>query len=418
MTQIRWIYTDLNKLSSKPDLAKQKIRGHLYNPCHPCACIHLILHLMLRIQHISLVQFKNYSNRSFDFIERIIGICGKNGVGKTNLLDAIHYLCFTKSYFTRLDGTNVQHGNTGFRIEATISLNDKPEKAVCILRETGRKEFWVNEGIYEKFSQHIGRYPCVVIAPDDAELITGESKERRAFLDALLCQLDSEYLKHLIAYKRILDQRNSLLKTFAESGNKNFSLLDVLDQQLIKPGNYVFNKRKEFLFSFLPLVKHLYNDISQPPADVPIAIGTMTGKEDVNLFYESELLLASFEQLLTLNRAKDCLAQRTTSGIHRDDLEIQLGEKDFKSIASQGQRKSLLFALKLAEMEVLKKEKGFAPLLLLDDVFEKLDEDRINNLLNKVCVENDGQVFITDTNEERLRSHLEQLNVNFQLIYL
>ena len=374
---------------------------------------------MLRLQHISLVQFKNYSNRSFDFTERIIGICGKNGVGKTNLLDAIHYLCFTKSYFTRLDGTNVQHGNTGFRIEASISLNENPdsyreEKAVCILRETGRKEFWVNDGIYEKFSQHIGRYPCVVIAPDDAELITGESKERRTFLNVLLCQLDNEYLKHLIGYKKILDQRNSLLKAFAETGNKDFSLLDVLDEQLIKPGDPIFNKRKEFLISFLPLVKHLYNDISRLPADAR----AMAGEEDVNLFYESELLQASLKELLQVNRNKDLAALRTTSGIHRDDLEIQLGKQDFKSIASQGQRKSLLFALKLAEMEVLKKEKGFAPLLLLDDVFEKLDEDRISNLLNKVCVENEGQVFITDTNEERLRSHLESLGVDYQLITL
>ena len=360
---------------------------------------------MLRLQHISLVQFKNYSNRSFDFKERIVGICGKNGVGKTNLLDAIHYLCFTKSYFTRLDSANVQHGNTGFRIEANLMLNDKIEKAVCILREMGRKEFWINDGIYEKFSQHIGHYPCVVIAPDDAELITGESKERRTFLDALLCQLDAEYMKQLIVYKKILEQRNSLLKTFAETGNKNFSLLDVLDEQLIKPGNYIFNKRKEFLISFLPLAKHLYNDISKQP-------------EDVNLFYDSELLLASFEELLKLNRSKDCHAQRTTSGIHRDDLEIHLGKQDFKSIASQGQRKSLLFALKLAEMEVLKKEKGFAPLLLLDDVFEKLDEDRIGNLLNKVCVENDGQVFITDTNEERLRQHLDDLKVKYHVIGL
>ncbi len=370
--------------------------------------------IMLRLQHISLVQFKNYSSRSFDFKERIIGICGKNGVGKTNLLDAIHYLCFTKSYFTRLDSANVQHGNTGFRIEATISLKDKIEKAVCILRETGRKEFWINDDIYEKFSQHIGHYPCVVIAPDDAELITGESKERRTFLDALLCQLDAEYMKHLIVYKKILEQRNSLLKTFAESGHKDLSLLDVLDEQLIKPGNYVFNKRKEFLISFLPLVKHLYNDISKQPADAE----AMAGKEDVNLFYESELLQASFQELLKLNRSKDCIAQRTTSGTHRDDLELQLGKQDFKSIASQGQRKSLLFALKLAEMEVLKKEKAFAPLLLLDDVFEKLDEERISNLLNKVCVENDGQVFITDTNEERLRSHLSQLKVAFEMIQL
>lgn len=360
---------------------------------------------MLRLQHISLVQFKNYSNRYFDFKERIIGICGKNGVGKTNLLDAIHYLCFTKSYFTRLDGNNVLHGNSGFRLEGSFDGNDKTEIAVCIFRESGKKEFSVNDAPYDKFSRHIGRYPCVVIAPDDAELITGDSKERRTFLDALLCQLDAEYLNHLIVYKKVLEQRNSLLKAFSESGSKDFSLLEVLDDQLTKPCNYVFNKRKEFLISFLPVVKLLYNEISQK-------------KEDVNLLYESELLLASFSELLKINRNKDCFALRTTSGIHRDDLDIQLLSQPFKNIASQGQRKSLLFALKLAEMEMLKKEKGFAPLLLLDDVFEKLDEERINNLLNKVCTENEGQVFITDTNEERLKQHLDALSVNYQLIEL
>ena len=360
---------------------------------------------MLRLQYISLTQFKNYSNRSFEFQERIIAICGKNGVGKTNLLDAIHYLCFTKSYFTRQDSNNVQQGNTGFRVEGQLSLNNKKEKAVCILRETNRKEFLVNENVYDKFSHHIGRYPCVVIAPDDAQLITGGSEERRKFLDALLSQLDAAYLQNLITYNKILQQRNSLLRSFAENGNKDFALLEVLDGQLIKPGEFVFNKRKEFLVSFLPLAKHLYNDISRQ-------------SEDVTLLYESELLQASLVELLKLNRQKDCLTQRTTSGIHKDDLEIDLGSLLFRNIASQGQRKSLLFALKLAEMEVLKKEKGFAPLLLLDDVFEKLDEDRITNLLQKVCLENDGQVYITDTNEERLRQHLEQLSIQYQLITL
>lgn len=360
---------------------------------------------MLQLHSITLLQFKNYSNRSFEFTNRIVGICGNNGVGKTNLLDAIHYLCFTKSYFTRLDANNVLHGNSGFRVEGNIELFDKKEKAVCILRETGKKEFAVNDNQYDKFSQHIGRYPCVVIAPDDAELITGDSKARRIFLDSLLCQLDSEYLKHLIVYKKITDQRNSLLKSFFETGNRNFALLDVLDEQLLKPGDYIFNIRKEFLISYLPIVKHLYNEISQKD-------------EDVKLFYESELLQASFAELLKINRNKDCMAQRTTSGVHRDDLDIKLGNQSFKTIASQGQRKSLLFALKLAELEVLKKEKKFAPFLLLDDVFEKLDEGRISNLLNKVCKENEGQVFITDTNEERLSSHLKDLGIEFQLIRL
>jgi len=360
---------------------------------------------MLFLRSISLLQFKNYTNRSFDFSERIIGICGNNGVGKTNLLDAIHYLCFTKSYFTRADANSTQQGKNGFRLEGHFVLQDKPEKAVCILRETGKKEFAVSDQSYDKFSHHIGHYPCVVIAPDDALLITGGSEERRKFLDSLLSQLDADYLQHLIIYTKVLQQRNSLLKAFAESGNKNFALLDVLDQQLVKPGHYIFNKRKEFLISFLPAVKHLYLDIAKQ-------------QEDISLFYESELQQASFEELLAATRQKDCFAQRTTSGTHRDNIEINLGSQPFRSIASQGQRKSLLFALKLAEMEVLKKEKGFPPLLLLDDVFEKLDEDRISNLLQKVCNENEGQVFITDTNEERLVQHLKAIEAMFQLISL
>jgi DNA replication and repair protein RecF len=360
---------------------------------------------MLRIENIALTQFKNYSNRSFDFTGRIVGIYGKNGVGKTSLLDAIHYLCFIKSYFTRMDSSNVQQGSKGFRIEGHLLLNDKTEKAVCILRETGKKEFTVNDEVIIKFSQHIGHYPCIVIAPDDAQLITAGSEERRKFLDALLSQLNAEYLQNLILYSKLIQQRNSLLRNFAETLTKDLSLLDVLDEQLIKPGEFIFNKRKEFLVSFLPITKHLYNDISRQ-------------QEDVNLFYESELLNADFAELLKLTRQKDCYAQRTTSGIHRDDLEINLGNQLFRNIASQGQRKSLLFALKLAELQVLKKEKGFAPLLLLDDVFEKLDEDRIGNLLQKVCLENDGQVFITDTNEERLRQHLDALSVEYQFIGL
>lgn len=358
---------------------------------------------MLKLQSISLLQFKNYSNRTFGFKERIVGICGRNGAGKTNLLDAIHYLCFTRSYFTRQDTNNVQQGKEGFRLEGNFILQDKEEKATCILRETGKKELAINDQPYEKFSMHIGHYPCVIIAPDDAELITGDSRERRAFLDALLSQIDAQYLQQLIIYKKVLEQRNSLLRFFAETNTKDLSLLDVLDEQLVKPGEYIFERRKEFLVSFLPATRHLYHEIAKQ-------------EEDVKLFYESSLLGSGFSELLVATRQKDCLIQRTAMGIHRDDIEIQLGNQPFRTIASQGQRKSLLFALKLAEMDVLKREKRFAPLLLLDDVFEKLDEDRISNLLQKVCIENEGQVFITDTNEERLKQHLDHLNVSYQLI--
>jgi DNA replication and repair protein RecF len=360
---------------------------------------------LFRLHSISLTQFKNYTTRSFQFNERITGICGNNGVGKTNLLDAIHYLCFTKSYFTRLDQTNVHHGQQGFRIEGELELNSKSETAVCILRETGRKEFSINDAAYERFAGHIGRYPCVIIAPDDIQIITGGSEERRRFLDALLSQLDADYLQHLMTYNRILLQRNSLLKNFAETGNSNLSLLEVLDEQLLKPGEYIFEKRKEFLISFLPAAKKLYIEIARQ-------------QEDVILNYQSELHQCSFAELLKLNRQKDLTAQRTTGGIHRDDLFFSLDNQPFKNIASQGQRKSLLFALKLAEMDVLKENKGFAPLLLLDDVFEKLDEGRISNLLQRVCVENDGQVFITDTNCERLEQHLKALKLPCQSVKL
>jgi DNA replication and repair protein RecF len=360
---------------------------------------------MLKVQAISLVQFKNYANRTFEFPERITGICGNNGVGKTNLLDAIHYLCFTKSYFTRQDANVVQQGRTGFRIEGRIIQTEQPEKVTCILRETGKKEFAVNEQPYEKFSQHIGRYPCVIISPDDSILITGNSEERRKFIDSLLSQLDPVYLQQLIVYTRLLQQRNSLLKNFAETGTKNLALLDVLDDQLIVPGEFVFNKRKEFLVSFLPAVRRVYLDIAQQ-------------QEEINLVYESELLTSSFAELLIAARSKDIAIQRTTVGPHRDDIEINLQQLAFKTIASQGQRKSLLFALKLAEMDVLKAEKGFAPLLLLDDVFEKLDEERIANLLQRVCMDNDGQVFITDTNEERLSQQLNLIAAPFSMITL
>ena len=374
---------------------------------------------MLRLNSISLTQFKNYRQRSMQFTERIVGISGPNGIGKTNLLDAIHYLCFTKSYFTRIDAQNILKGHEGFRLEGEFRIWDKSEKAVCVLRETGKKEFSVNERLYEKLSQHIGHFPSVIIAPDDIQIITGGSEERRRFVDTLLAQVDANYLQQLIVYNKVLQQRNSLLRSFAESGrhptanNSNgLSLLSVLSEQLTKPGEQIFDRRKQFLVEFLPLVKQRYHEIAKQL----VRKDNLT--EHVSLFYNSDLLQTSFKEILAACQSKDLMAMRTTNGIHRDDLEFNLNEQPFKNISSQGQRKSLLFALKLAEMEVLNKEKGFAPLLLLDDVFEKLDEERIANLLRRVCVENDGQVFITDTNEQRLIQHLTPLGQPFQLIGL
>ena len=363
------------------------------------------LQAVLQLQQIQILQFKNYGEQIFDFSERITSICGNNGVGKTNLLDAIHYLCFTKSYFSRAEGQNVKYGSTGFRIEGKFQILNNEEIPVCILRETGKKEFAINGENYARFSQHIGRYPCVFIAPDDSILITGDSRERRNFLDTLISQFDKDYLQQLIAYQKILQQRNACLKALAEKGNTSFELLDILDQQLAIPGNEIYEKRNSFLLSFSPIIISCYHEISD-------------SKEEITISYESEMHYHTMQELLKSGRPKDLILQRTGSGIHRDELVFQMDNQPFKQVASQGQRKSLLFALKLAELEVLKAKKKFAPLLLLDDVFEKLDESRIQNLLKRVCITNEGQVFITDTNEERLAEHLNQLKLKFHLIRL
>ena len=359
----------------------------------------------LFLRSISLYQFKNYLHEQFHFSERIVGICGRNGVGKTNLLDAVHYLCFTKSSFTRQDSNNILHGHQGFRLEGQVDINDKEEKAVCILRETGKKEFSVNGELYNRFSRHIGRYPCVIIAPDDIQLIIGGSEERRKFIDTLLSQIDQAYLQSLISYTKILQQRNSFLRNFNDSYTKDLSVLDVLDEQLAREGNLIFEKRRDFLLRFLPVVKQLYNAICQR-------------YEDINLYYETEMQHVSLKELLFHNRQKDLMIQRSSGGIHKDDLYLSLGGQAFRNIASQGQRKSLLFALKLAEMEIIKEEKSLSPFLLLDDVFEKLDEERISNLLVRVCSDEETQIFITDTSCDRLRQQMGRLERPMQMIQL
>lgn len=357
------------------------------------------------LKKISLTQFKNYAFREFSFNNRIIAITGRNGIGKTNLIDAVHYCCFTKSYFSSTDAQSTQFSMDGFRVEGVFEKQGEEQKVVSVFRGNGKKEISLNDVLYEKFSSHIGRFTCVMIAPDDVELIIGGSEERRKFLDTMLSQLDSVYLQQLIAYNKILQQRNSLLKSFAESGKTDWSLLDVIDHQLLEPGRNIFSKRRNFLRHFIPLVQKIYIEIAD-------------NNEEIILQYQSQLNEHPFESLIEQFRQKDFALQRTSAGIHKDDLEIQLNHQNFKSIASQGQRKSLLFALKLAEFEVLKSNKGFAPLLLLDDVFEKLDDQRMDNLLRRVCIENEAQVFITDTHEERIRESLGQLNVPFQVIEL
>jgi DNA replication and repair protein RecF len=356
---------------------------------------------MPRLSGITITQFKNYDIASFNFTERVIGICGSNGRGKTNLLDAIYYLCFTKSYFTKTDALNVQFNKEGFRLEGKMDEH----RIVCIHRGTGKKEFYLDDVEYTKFSAHIGRFPAVMVAPDDVELITGGSEERRRYIDTLLSQVDTAYLQQLILYNKVLQQRNSLLKRFADTGNTDWQLLEVVDDQLIQPGNYIYQMRKDITAALIPLVQQFYKQIAN-------------NDELVTLQYESQLNENDFHALMNQCRQKDFVLQRSNGGIHKDDISIQLNGQVFKSTASQGQRKSLLFALKLAEFEILKKNKGAAPLLLLDDVFEKLDDSRMQQLLSWVCTQNDGQVFITDTHKDRLEEAFTNLNTAYQVIEL
>lgn len=380
---------------------------------------------MRRFTKITITQFKNYSFSTFNFTERIIGICGLNGKGKTNLLDAIYYLSFTKSYFTKTDTLNSQFNADGFRLEGIIepvitntttvfspdliqhqfNLLTQANKIVCVFKGVGKKEISLNNIPYLKFSEHIGKFPCVIIAPDDVELITGGSEDRRRFIDTVISQMDAAYLQQLIVYTKVLQQRNSLLKKFAEQGKVDWTLLEVMDEQMIVPGNYIYEKRKDFTRELFPLVQQFYKQIAN-------------NDEQIALVYDSNLNDNSFESILNHFRQKDFILQRSNGGIHKDDISIQLNEQVFKTTASQGQRKSLLFALKLAEFELLKNNKGYAPTLLLDDVFEKLDKERMQNLLYWVCNKNEGQVFITDTHKTRLQDAFDGLKIKCQIIEL
>ncbi|SFD52594.1 DNA replication and repair protein RecF [Chitinophaga sp. CF118] len=354
------------------------------------------------LRKISLVQFKNYTGEHFGFNKRIIGITGRNGSGKTNLLDAIYYLCFTKSYFTSSEIQNTQYQTNGFRLDGILDKGEQENRIVCTLKD-GKKDIALNDEHYERFSQHIGKFPAVMIAPDDAEIILGGSEERRKWLDALLCQLHPGYLEHLITYQKILQQRNSLLKTIASQGRSQDALLDVFDEQLIQHGTPVFESRRDFLPAFIQQVQKLYDYLAGH-------------HEVVSIQYQCGLHEQSFSQLLKTNRYKDHLMQRTTGGIHRDDLLFLLNDHPMKSSASQGQRKSFLFALKLAQYEVIKQYKQFPPLLLLDDVFEKLDQERVTRLINLVSSPVYGQVFITDTHSERLLDAFKENQDSFQLV--
>ena len=363
---------------------------------------------MFSVQEIALVQYKNHPSARFVFGEKIIGICGPNASGKTNLLDAIYTLCLTKSHFNSSEAASATHGMSGYRLAGNFSIGAEQVRVIAILRETGRREIHWNNVPYRRALEHIGRLPVVMIAPDDIEIILGGSEVRRKTIDGLLSQLDSGYLHHLLQYNRLLKQRNALLK---QPGIQyHLDTLDAIDLQMPPHAAYVVRSRYQMLQQYIPLVKTHYEEIAGKDEKLEIHYKSCIAADE-----EAETAFSTHQKKY---RPRDIAAGRSLYGIHREELSLLLGENSFKQTASQGQKKSLLFSLKLAEYDLLNQHNHFPPLLLLDDVFEKLDNDRVFNLLRRVCHDNSGQVLITDTDCRRLSAQIEKTGEPFSIINL
>jgi len=309
---------------------------------------------------------------------------GDNGEGKTNLLDAIYYMAFTKSYFNAQDSNNVRFNEKFFMLQGIFEVGEEEINIHCGVKVGEKKRIKKNKKMYAKLADHIGLLPVVIVTPNDISLVTDGSEVRRKFLDSLISQFDKSYLQDLITYNRYTAQKSALLKQFQERGNQQMDLLDILDAQILAPGERIFERRKTFLEEFVPMFNAYYQDIS-------------SSKEQVSLVYQSQVFESGFKKMLQLYRPKDLRSTYNTSGIHKDDLVFNIADKPLKRFGSQGQQKTFLIALKLATFEIIKKQKGFAPILLLDDIFDKLDDKRISYLLSQIAKGNLGQTFISDT---------------------
>ena len=357
------------------------------------------------LQKLSLLNFKNVTAKTFDFDKKINCFVGNNGVGKTNVLDAIYYLSFAKSYFNPVASQNIKHGEDFFMIEGDYELNDRLEKIICSLKRGQKKVLKRNGKAYDKFSEHIGQLPLVIISPADRDLIIEGSETRRKFINGVISQQDKSYLNALISYNKILSQRNALLKYFA--ANRTFDALNlkVYNEQLVTYGTEIHLKRKTFLEEFVTIFNNKYQVISGD-------------KESVDLKYKSQLETDSLDVLLDKSLEKDRMLQYTSVGIHKDDLNFEIGDYPIKKFGSQGQQKSYLIALKLAQFEFIKQQSKITPILLLDDIFDKLDEHRVSQIIGLVNDEEFGQIFITDTHADRTESILKANNQTYQIFNL
>ena len=343
----------------------------------------------MHLHQLKITNFKNYAQQSLVLSPRLNCFTGLNGMGKTNVLDAVHFLCLCKSHSGLPDRNLVRHGESFLRLEGWFEAAGEQTRIVAKFAVGQRKEIERNGSLYPRLADYIGQFPVVMIAPDDVSLVQAGSEERRRFLDTTLSQISPEYLRNLLIYNNLIKHRNALLKQFAEQRRFDATLLESIDRQLPGPAQAIFTQRRAFVQDFRPLLQAAYAVLSG-------------GHETVEATYQSDLEDGDFASLLAAALEKDRLLQRSTRGAHRDDLALFLDGYPVKKFASQGQLKSYLLALRLAQYELLRQQKGVAPLLLLDDIFDKLDEQRVRYLIGLLLGRDFGQIFITDTQRGRI----------------
>lgn len=353
------------------------------------------------LKRISILNYKNLEQVDLAFSRKMNCIIGRNGMGKTNLMDAVYYLSFCKSATNPIDSQNICHDQDFFVVQGFYETDDgDPEEVYCGLKRRQKKQFKRNKKEYTRLSDHIGLIPLVMVSPADSLLIAGGSEERRRFMDVVISQFDREYLDALIRYNKALLQRNTLLKAEVEPEEE---LMAVWEEAMAASGEVVYRKRREFIDEFIPVFQSYYSYISQ-------------GREQVSLAYESHAAKGNLLELLAASRQRDRIMGYSLKGVHKDDLIMQLGDFPIKREGSQGQNKTYLIALKLAQFEFLKRTGSHTtPIVLLDDIFDKLDASRVEQIVKLVAGDSFGQIFITDTNRDHLDKILKKIEGDYKL---
>ncbi len=354
---------------------------------------------------LSLINYKNFGSQTFAFDAKINCFVGANGIGKTNVLDAIYHLALGKGYFNPIATQNIKHESDFFVIDGTFIKNGREEKVVCSLKRGTQKVIKRNGKVYERLAEHVGLLPLVIISPSDRDLIVEGSETRRRFIDGVIAQADKIYLEELIKYNQILSQRNALLKYFSLNRTFDETSLMVYNEQLNHFGTSIYQKRLQFMQAFIPIFKQQYASISGE-------------RESVSLRYESQLTQDGLLALLKKSTDRDRALQFTTTGVHKDDLILEIAGHPIKKFGSQGQQKSFLIALKFAQFHFMKALDGSPPILLLDDIFDKLDEDRVAYIIGLVDKEAFGQIFISDTHAERTENVVKSIHQSYKIFKL